>query len=48
MTPLPAAGTALTDLALVHEPLPRAEVVAGAPATATAVLDDSGEREIGI
>ncbi|SFR54379.1 hypothetical protein SAMN04488591_1877 [Microbacterium azadirachtae] len=47
---LPAVGRAVTeaDLVLAHEPLPAAEVVAGAPATAIAVLDDTGDREIGI
>jgi uncharacterized cupin superfamily protein len=33
---------------LEHEPLPAEEVVAGEPATASVVLDDSGERELGI
>ncbi|MDR2322412.1 MAG: cupin domain-containing protein [Microbacterium sp.] len=48
MTALPAAGTAVTDLVLAHEPLPAEEVVSGAPTTASAVLDDTGDREIGI
>ncbi|REJ04199.1 DUF861 domain-containing protein [Microbacterium bovistercoris] len=48
MTALPAAGSAVTDLALVHEALPASDVVEGAPTTAVAVLDDTGEREIGI
>ncbi|GAA4489594.1 cupin domain-containing protein [Microbacterium panaciterrae] len=49
MTALPAAGTAVVaDLALAHEPLPVSEVVDGSPATAVAVLDDTGDREIGI
>ncbi len=50
MTVLPAAGHAVTDadLELAHEPLPGAEVVAGSPTTAIAVLDDAGDREIGI
>jgi len=49
-TRLPAAGRAVTDadLGLAHAPLPADEVVAGAPTTATAVLDDAGDREIGI
>lgn len=47
---LPIVGTAITDadLALTHHPLPADEVVAGAPTTATTVLDDTGDREIGI
>ena len=48
MTALPAAGTAVTDLVLLHEPLLADEVVSGAPTTAIAVLDDTGEREIGV
>ncbi|MBS1697777.1 MAG: cupin domain-containing protein [Actinobacteria bacterium] len=36
------------DLALTHAPLPAAEVVAGTPTTAIAVLDDTGDREIGL
>ncbi|VXB80507.1 conserved hypothetical protein [Microbacterium sp. 8M] len=47
-TRLPAAGTAVADLALVHVPLPASEVLAGAPTTAIAVLDDTGDREIGV
>ena len=47
-TRLPAAGTAVTGLVLEHEPLPASEVVGGAPTTAIAVLDDTGDREIGI
>ncbi|KJL30354.1 hypothetical protein RL72_00261 [Microbacterium azadirachtae] len=47
---LPAAGRSVTDadLVLTHEPLPAAEVVAGAPTTAIAVLDGTGDREVGI
>lgn len=48
MTALPVAGTAMTGLVLAHEPLPADEVVSGAPTTAIAVLDDTGDREIGI
>ena len=48
MTALPAAATAVTDPPLVHEPLPADEVIAGAPTTAVVVLDDTGDREIGI
>ncbi|MBS1674198.1 MAG: cupin domain-containing protein [Actinobacteria bacterium] len=48
MTALPLAGTAVSDLVLSHEPLPADEVVVGAPTTAIAVLDDTGDREIGI
>ena len=48
MTALPAAGRALRDPELAHEPLPADEVVAGSPTTAVAVLDDTGDREIGI
>ena len=38
----------MTDLALALAPLPASAVLAGAPTTATAVLDDTGDREIGI
>ncbi|MFC4138979.1 MULTISPECIES: cupin domain-containing protein [unclassified Microbacterium] len=48
MTALPAAGTAVTDLALDHEALPASAVIAGAPTAAVAVLDDTGDREVGI
>ena len=48
MTALPTAGTAVADLVLAHAPLPSDEVVAGSPTTAIAVLDDTGDREIGI
>lgn len=50
MTALPGAGRAVTDvdLALAHTPLPTDEVVSGSPTTAIAVLDDTGDREIGI
>lgn len=48
MTALPAAGTAVAELGLAHAPLPADEVVAGAPTTAIVVLDDTGDREIGI
>ena len=48
MTALPAAGTAVADLVLVHAPLAADEVVAGSPTAAIAVLDDTGDREIGI
>ncbi len=48
MTALPPAGTAVAGLPLVHEPLPADEVVDGAPTTAAVVLDDTGDREIGI
>lgn len=48
MTALPAAGTAVADLGLAHAPLPADEVVAGSPTTAIVVLDDTGDREIGI
>ena len=49
-TRLPAPGHAVTDtdLGLAHAPLPNAEVVTGSPTTAIAVLDDTGDREIGI
>jgi uncharacterized cupin superfamily protein len=40
-------GNAFTS-PLDHEPLPPEQVVAGEPATASAVLDDSGGRELGI
>ena len=48
MTALPAAGHAVEDPDLAHEPLPADEVVAGSPTAALAVLDDTGDREIGI
>ncbi|MDQ4215815.1 cupin domain-containing protein [Microbacterium sp. ASV81] len=48
MTALPLAGTAVAGLDLAHAPLPASDVVAGAPTTAVAVLDDTGDREIGI
>ena len=35
-------------VALTHEPLPRAQVVAGSPTTATLVLDERDGREIGV
>lgn len=48
MTALPAAGTAVTGLELDHEALPAAAVVEGAPTAAIVVLDDTGDREVGI
>nr|WP_295014103.1 cupin domain-containing protein [uncultured Microbacterium sp.] len=38
----------MTDPALTHEQVPLSDVVAGAPTTASAVLDDTGDREIGV
>ena len=35
-------------IALTHEPLPAAQVVAGAPTTATLVLDERDGRELGV
>lgn len=36
------------SVALTHEPLPAEQVVAGAPTTATLVLDERDGREIGV
>jgi uncharacterized cupin superfamily protein len=33
---------------LPHEPLPAAQIVAGHPTTGAAVLDDSGDTELGV
>lgn len=35
-------------LELPHEPLPAAQIVAGHPTTGAAVLDDSGDVELGV
>lgn len=46
--PLPGRAVTDADLALVHAPLPAEEVLSGAPTTASAVLDDAGDREVGV
>ena len=35
-------------VALTHEPLPAEQIVAGSPTTATLVLDERADREIGV
>jgi uncharacterized cupin superfamily protein len=44
----PGLMLAATTVALEHEPLPAEQVVAGAPTTATLVLDERDGREIGV
>jgi hypothetical protein len=44
----PGILVAATSVDLVHEPLPPAQVVAGAPTTGTLVLDDAGGVETGV
>lgn len=44
----PGAGVDAATLALAHEPLPAAEVVAGAPTTAMQALTTVGDIEVGV
>lgn len=41
-------GTDALALTLAHEPLPDAEVIAGAPTTASVTLSEVGDTEVGI